>query len=73
MKFGIVQFPGSNCDYDAYKAVVDQLGEEAVFLWHRDHDLQGSDVIVLPGGFSYGDYLPDRVRGGPPAWCVAAQ
>ncbi|MEO7086146.1 MAG: phosphoribosylformylglycinamidine synthase subunit PurQ, partial [Gemmatimonadaceae bacterium] len=57
MKFGIVTFPGSNCDYDAYQAVVEQLHEEAVFLWHKDHDLQDSDVIVLPGGFSYGDYL----------------
>ena len=57
MKFGIVTFPGSNCDYDAYHAVCDQLGEEAVYLWHKDHDLQGSDVVVLPGGFSYGDYL----------------
>ena len=57
MKFGIVTFPGSNCDYDAYRAVVEGLGEEAAYLWHKDHDLQGSDVIVLPGGFSYGDYL----------------
>jgi len=57
MRFGIVTFPGSNCDYDAYQAVVEQLGEEAVYLWHKDHDLQKSDVIVLPGGFSYGDYL----------------
>jgi phosphoribosylformylglycinamidine synthase I len=57
MKFGIVVFPGSNSDYDTYRAVVDELGEEAVYLWHKDHDLKGSDVIVLPGGFSYGDYL----------------
>ena len=57
MKFGIVTFPGSNCDYDAYHAVVDQLGEQAVYLWHKDRDLQGTDVVVLPGGFSYGDYL----------------
>ena len=57
MKFGIVTFPGSNCDYDAYHAVVDQLGEQAVYLWHKDRDLQGADVVVLPGGFSYGDYL----------------
>jgi phosphoribosylformylglycinamidine synthase subunit PurQ / glutaminase len=57
MKFGIVTFPGANCDYDAYHAVVDGLGEEAVYLWHKEHDLQGADVIVLPGGFSYGDYL----------------
>ena len=57
MKFGIVTFPGSNCDYDAFHAVTDVLGEEATYLWHKDHDLQGSDVIILPGGFSYGDYL----------------
>ena len=57
MKFGIVTFPGSNCDYDAYHAVIDALGEEAVYLWHKTHDLQGSDVLILPGGFSYGDYL----------------
>ena len=57
MKFGIVTFPGSNCDYDAYHAITEVLGEEAVYLWHKDHDLQGSDVIILPGGFSYGDYL----------------
>jgi phosphoribosylformylglycinamidine synthase len=57
MKFGIVTFPGSNCDSDAYHAIADTLGEEAVRLWHKDHDLQGSDVVVLPGGFSYGDYL----------------
>jgi phosphoribosylformylglycinamidine synthase subunit PurQ / glutaminase len=57
MKFGVVTFPGSNCDYDALHAVTEILGEEAVYLWHKDHDLQGSDVIILPGGFSYGDYL----------------
>jgi phosphoribosylformylglycinamidine synthase len=57
MKFGIVTFPGSNCDYDAYHAVVDQLGEEATYVWHKEHDLHGVDVVVLPGGFSYGDYL----------------
>ena len=57
MKFGVVTFPGSNCDYDAYQAITEILGEEATYLWHKDHDLQGSDVIILPGGFSYGDYL----------------
>ena len=57
MKFGIVTFPGSNCDYDTYHAVVDALGEEATYLWHKEHDLRGSDVVILPGGFSYGDYL----------------
>jgi phosphoribosylformylglycinamidine synthase I len=57
MKFGIVTFPGSNCDYDTYHAITDVLGEEAVYLWHKDHDLGGADVVILPGGFSYGDYL----------------
>ena len=57
MKFGIVTFPGSNGDYDAYRAVVEALGEQATYLWHKDHDLQGADVVILPGGFSYGDYL----------------
>lgn len=57
MKFGIITFPGSNCDYDAFRAVVDTLGEDAVYLWHKDHDLQGADIVILPGGFSYGDYL----------------
>ena len=52
MRFGIVTFPGSNCDYDAYRAVVDTLGEDAVYIWHKDHDLQNSDVIILPGVFS---------------------
>ncbi len=57
MRFGIVTFPGSNCDYDAHHAVTDALGAEAVYLWHKAHDLEGVDVVILPGGFSYGDYL----------------
>ena len=57
MKFGIVTFPGSNCDYDAHHCVTDALGATAVYLWHKAHDLEGADVIILPGGFSYGDYL----------------
>ena len=57
MKFGVVTFPGSNCDHDTFHAVADVLGEEAVYLWHKDHDLAGADVVILPGGFSYGDYL----------------
>jgi phosphoribosylformylglycinamidine synthase len=57
VKFGIVTFPGSNCDYDAHHAVTDELGAEAVYLWHKSHDLEGVDVVILPGGFSYGDYL----------------
>lgn len=57
MKFGVVVFPGSNCDHDAYWALKHNVGADAVFLFHKDHDLQGVDAIVLPGGFSYGDYL----------------
>jgi phosphoribosylformylglycinamidine synthase I len=57
MKTGIIRFPGSNCDEDAWFAIVEKLGQEAVMLWHKDHDLQGADVIILPGGFAYGDYL----------------
>lgn len=57
MRFGIVRFPGSNSDVDCHRAVEEGLGQEAVYLWHRDHGLAGSDVILLPGGFSYGDHL----------------
>ena len=57
MKFGVVTFPGSNCDMDMVHALEHDLGFEVVQLWHKDRDLQGADVIVLPGGFSYGDYL----------------
>lgn len=57
MKAGIVRFPGSNCDEDAFHAVADILGQDAVYLWHKDQDLQGVDLVILPGGFSYGDYL----------------
>lgn len=56
-KFGVVVFPGSNCDYDAYYALKKILGYDAEFLWHKDKDLKKSDIIILPGGFSYGDYL----------------
>lgn len=55
--FGIVVFPGSNCDHDAYHAIKHVLQQEAEFLWHKEKDLKHSDVIILPGGFSYGDYL----------------
>ncbi len=57
MKFGVVVFPGSNCDYDTLYAVRDLFEQEAEFLWHKNHDLRGADCIILPGGFSYGDYL----------------
>lgn len=57
MKFGVVTFPGSNCDEDMVGVLADILGQQVVSLWHKDHDLQGCDMVVLPGGFSYGDYL----------------
>ena len=57
MKFGVVTFPGSNCDQDLIYALRENLGEEVVNLWHKDHNLQSCDFIFLPGGFSYGDYL----------------
>ncbi|GBD93925.1 phosphoribosylformylglycinamidine synthase 1 [bacterium BMS3Abin05] len=57
MRFGIVVFPGSNCDRDVYNSVTRILNQEAVYLWHKDHDLNHCDAVVLPGGFSYGDYL----------------
>lgn len=57
MKFGVVTFPGSNCDEDMVYVLKDILGQDVVKLWHKDTDLQGADFIVLPGGFSYGDYL----------------
>ena len=57
MKFGVVVFPGSNCDHDAYHAAHDVLGQPAEFLWHKETTLKGADVIVLPGGFAHGDYL----------------
>lgn len=56
-KFGVVIFPGSNCDHDAFYAVKKVLNYETIFLWHKASDLQNSNVIILPGGFSYGDYL----------------
>lgn len=60
MKCGVVVFPGSNCDHDVYHVLKHGLGAETAFLWHDETDLAGSDLVVLPGGFSYGDYL----RGG---------
>jgi phosphoribosylformylglycinamidine synthase len=56
MKFGVIVFPGSNCDDDTV-GVIQSLGHEAIKLWHKDTDLQGCDFIIVPGGFSYGDYL----------------
>ncbi len=56
-KFGIVVFPGSNCDHDCYHAIKHVLGQDCEFLWHHETDVERFDCIVLPGGFSYGDYL----------------
>jgi phosphoribosylformylglycinamidine synthase subunit PurQ / glutaminase len=55
-RVAVVRFPGSNCDFDTLRAV-EQYGGEACFVWHRDTDLNGADIVILPGGFSYGDYL----------------
>ena len=57
MKFAVIVFPGSNCDIDMYHAIKDELGEEVEYVWHDENDLSGFDGILLPGGFSYGDYL----------------
>src|SRR6266705_5336384 len=57
MKFGVVVFPGSNCDEDAHHAAKDVLGQQAEYVWHKDTDLKGADVVILPGGFAHGDYL----------------
>ncbi len=57
MKFAIVVFPGSNCDHDAYHATRHVLGQDAEFIWHKETSLRGADAVILPGGFSHGDYL----------------
>ena len=57
LKFGVVLFPGSNCDHDALYALRENLGQSADFIWHESEDLSGLDAVLLPGGFSYGDHL----------------
>ena len=57
MKFGVVVFPGSNCDYDCYYAVKAVVGKPAEFIWHQETSVKGFDAVILPGGFAYGDYL----------------
>jgi phosphoribosylformylglycinamidine synthase I len=57
MKFAVIVFPGSNCDHDAFHAAKDVLRQDAEFVWHKETDLRGADVVILPGGFSHGDYL----------------
>jgi phosphoribosylformylglycinamidine synthase subunit PurQ / glutaminase len=57
MKFGVIVFPGSNCDHDAYHAISKHIGQPVDFIWHRQTSLAGYDAVIVPGGFSYGDYL----------------
>jgi phosphoribosylformylglycinamidine synthase I len=57
LKFGVVVFPGSNCDHDAYHVISKHVGQPVDFIWHRDTDLSSYDAVIIPGGFSYGDYL----------------
>ncbi|AYC30312.1 phosphoribosylformylglycinamidine synthase subunit PurQ [Paenisporosarcina cavernae] len=57
MKFAVIVFPGSNCDIDMYHVIKDELGEDVEYVWHQEADLQAFDGILIPGGFSYGDYL----------------
>jgi phosphoribosylformylglycinamidine synthase I len=57
LKFGVVIFPGSNCDHDTLYVLRDVSKQDAIFLWHKEHDLKNVDCVILPGGFSYGDYL----------------
>jgi phosphoribosylformylglycinamidine synthase I len=57
MKFGVIVFPGSNCDHDAYWAISQVAKQPVTFLWHESHELQNCDAIIIPGGFAYGDYL----------------
>ncbi|MCR6105557.1 phosphoribosylformylglycinamidine synthase subunit PurQ [Salipaludibacillus agaradhaerens] len=57
MKFAVIVFPGSNCDLDMFHAIKDELGEDVAYVWHDETNLDGFDAILLPGGFSYGDYL----------------
>lgn len=57
MKFGVIVFPGSNCDHDAYHVISKHVGQPVDFIWHRETDLASYDALIIPGGFSYGDYL----------------
>ncbi len=69
MKFAVVVFPGSNCDHDAYHAAKHVLGQEAEFVWHKETSLKGADVVILPGGFSHGDYCaPAPSRASRRSW-----
>jgi phosphoribosylformylglycinamidine synthase len=57
MKFGVLVFPGSNCDHDTYNVIGSVMGKPVTYLWHESHDLEGCDAVLVPGGFAYGDYL----------------
>ncbi len=68
MKFAVLVFPGSNCDHDCYHAIKHILGQDAEFVWHKDGSLEGFDAVMVPGGFSYGDYLrPGAIASSSPA------
>ena len=57
MKFGVIIFPGSNCDHDAFWTIQHVAKQPVTFLWHESHDLQNCDAVIVPGGFAFGDYL----------------
>ena len=57
MRWAVIQFPGSNCDQDVFHVLKNVLAQEVKYIWHKDSSLNGADVVVVPGGFSYGDYL----------------
>ena len=57
MKFGVIVFPGSNCDHDAYYVMGAVAGQQVTFLWHESADLENCDAVIVPGGFAFGDYL----------------
>ena len=57
MKFGVLVFPGSNCDHDTHHVLGGVLGQPVTYLWHESHDLENCDAIIVPGGFAFGDYL----------------
>ena len=73
MKFGVIVFPGSNCDHDAYHVISKHVGQPVDFIWHRETDLSTYDAVILPGGFSYGDYLRAGALARPPGGARSRQ
>jgi len=73
MKFGVIIFPGSNCDHDAFWTIRQVAKQPVTFLWHDSHDLQNCDAIIVPGGFAYGDYLrTGAIANSRPSWNPSA-